>query len=156
MCPEAWCKSGIRTPGSLKLGPSTLLKFKRRTPEPPSKIEGGKPGLPSKFKSGIHVMAFLHCFTYYILYEKLRNLFKEIIFHGESLSHILCSELIHQFFENFKFYFWIHVTLGLLNPREGVFLRQRKRFLSKANKQGFQLKTEVQATCLTSNLPDNS
>ena len=57
-------------------------------------------------------MKFLHCFTYYILYEK--HFFKEIIFHEYSPSHFLCFELIHRFPENFKYYFWVHVTLGLL------------------------------------------
>ena len=72
-------------------------------------------------------MVFLHCFTYYILYEKLRNFFKEISLHEYSSSHILCFELIHQFLENFKFYFWVHITLRLLNTREGVFFGGRGR-----------------------------
>ena len=37
-------------------------------------------------------------------------------------NHILCSQLIRHFLENCKFYFWVHVTPGLLNVNEVVFL----------------------------------
>ena len=45
-------------------------------------------------------MVFLHCFTYYILYEKLRNFLKEIIFREFSscpygpLNKVMCFKLI--------------------------------------------------------------
>ena len=86
-------------------------------------------------------MIFLHCFIYYILYQKLRNFFKKIIFREWSPCQI---------------YSWVHVTLSVLNTNDGFFSRWRDRFLLKANKRGFQLKREVYATCLASSLPDVS
>ena len=41
-------------------------------------------------------MVFPHCVTYYILYEKLRNFFEEIVFHEFSsypygpLNKVMC------------------------------------------------------------------
>ena len=64
--------------------PGTPLRFKSRTPGSPhlpSKFSSGSPGHLSKFKKEIQIMVFPSCFTYYILHEKLRNFFKEIIFH---------------------------------------------------------------------------
>ena len=43
----------------------------------------------------------------------------EIGFHEQSLSHILCSEIIHHFVENLKYQSRLHVMFGLLNTREG-------------------------------------
>ena len=90
-------------------------------------------------------MAFLHCFTYYIL-NKYKHIWKtekfflrKIVFHEQSLCVILCSEFIHHFLENFKFYSSVHVTLGVVIKREGVFFGVRRKKFSKANKH-FQLK----------------
>ena len=45
----------------------------------------------------------------------MRNsFFMEIIFHEISLD-ILCSELIYNFLENFKFYSSVHLTFDVLN-----------------------------------------
>ena len=103
---------------SVKVGPRPWDPGSRDTPES-LKVE---PGTPLSFESGTHIMVFLHCFIYYILYETLRHFLKEIIFHEYSPSHILCSELIHHFLEGFKFYSQVHVTVSLLNTGEWVFL----------------------------------
>ena len=79
--PEAW-----DYPQSLKVGPGTFLKFKNETQGGRQSLKKAPEDANSKFKSGTHIMIFLHCFTYFILYdyfilyEKLRTLFKEIIF----------------------------------------------------------------------------
>ena len=65
----------------------------------PSKFKSGTPGLLSKFKKENHIMVFPHCFTHYILYEKL-SFFKEIILHKFSscpygpLKKVMCFKLI--------------------------------------------------------------
>ena len=82
----------------------------------------------------------------------------EIIFHEQSLSDILCSELIHPIFlKNLRFILQsMSHSVCLIQGGEGVsFQWRRERFFSKANKQ-FQLKKKVHATCLTSNLPNMS
>ena len=110
----------------------------------------------SKFKNGILIMRFLHYFTYYILHKKLRNFFKQMIFHEWCRSFILCYEVIHHFFEKFKFYSHVYATLRLLNTSEGASWWLRKTFLSKANKREFHLKIEVHATCAAPTLRDAS
>ena len=88
----AWCKSGTRTSGAGTLG--------LWDPGPPSKFKSESSGLLSKFKKEIHLMVFLHYFTYYTLYEKLRNFFTEIIFHEFPLcpycplNKVMCFKLI--------------------------------------------------------------
>ena len=47
------------------------------------------------------------------------------------LSHVLCSELIHYFLENFKFYSRVHVKFGLPNTKKGSFLAEKGNFLIK-------------------------
>ena len=86
----------LETSSKCKVGYRDPLRFKSGTQGPPSRP-------PSKFRSRTHIKVFFHCFTYYILYEELRNFFKEILFYEQSPSHTLCSELIHYFLENFKF-----------------------------------------------------
>ena len=49
------------------------IAFPRSGMHIPSKFKRGTPGLLSKFKKETHIMVFPHCFTRYILYEKLRN-----------------------------------------------------------------------------------
>ena len=137
---QAWCKSGTRTKGpatrdppqSLKVGPGTPIKFKSGTPSP--KFKSKTPVPPSKFISGTFIIIFLYCLTYFVL-DKYTHTYiynVEIIFHDGIvgiLSYILCSELIYHFREIFK------VTLGVPNlVGDG----------------------EIHATCLASNLPDNS
>ena len=56
------------------------------------------------------------------------------------LLHILCSELIHNFLENVKCYSSVHVTLGLLNAREGVFLMVEGDFFIKNQYTGITIK----------------
>ena len=90
---KAWCNSGTRTPGrktsgpgppqSLKVGPGTLLKFRRGTPGSHSKFKGGIPGPPSKFKSGTFIIIFFHCLTYFVLDKYIDNV--KIIFHEQSV-----------------------------------------------------------------------
>ena len=78
---------GLRDPRSQDPGTmrsrthSPSLSFKSGTKGLPSKFKSGTPGPLSKFKIETHIMVFLHCFAYYILYEKLINFFKEIIFY---------------------------------------------------------------------------
>lgn len=42
-----------------------------------------------------------------------------------------CSELIHYFLENFKFYSRVHVKFGLPNTKKGSFLAEKGNFLIK-------------------------
>ena len=117
--------------------------------------EPGTRDPPQSLKVGHILWYFLHYFPYfkykYCVYEKLRN-----VFNGNNFpSDILCSQSIHHFLENFKFCSVFHVTLGVLNIREGVFFGGARRdFVSKANKQ-LQWKWEVVAICLTYHLSTN-
>ena len=108
-------------------GPGTPLKVEKWHPGPSSKFKSRTPGPPLKFKSETLVIIFLHCLTYFVLDKYIYNV--EIIFHDGIvgvLSYILCSELIYHFRE---------ITLGVPNlVGDG----------------------EIHATCLASNLPDNS
>ena len=88
-------------PQSLKMGPRTSPRFKSGTPGPPCQsLKVGPQGTLSKFQKETYIMVFPHCFTYYILYGKLRNFFQEIIFHEFSwcpygpLNKVLCFKLI--------------------------------------------------------------
>ena len=87
-------KESYKSWHGVKVGPGTGTSG----PGPSSKFKSGTPGPLSKIKKGTQIMVFLHCFTL-ILYENLRNFFKEVTFHKYSPSHILCSELIHHFHE---------------------------------------------------------
>ena len=107
----------------------TPWKFKSKTQEPPLQFKSKTPVPLSKyFQNEILIMTFLHYFTYYILYEKLRNFFRGIIFYQESSSYILCSELSYHFLENYMFYFWVYSTLCGLNTMERVFFRGGGRY----------------------------
>ena len=48
-----------------------------RTHNPSLSFKSGTKRLLSKFKIGTHIMVFLHCFAYYILYEKLINFLRK-------------------------------------------------------------------------------
>ena len=72
-------------------------------------------------------MVFPHCFTYYILYGKLRNFFQEIIFHEFSwcpydpLNKVSCFKLISPgcFSKDF-------ITENLLDIHEKPFEKAKK------------------------------
>ena len=126
--PKIWEKLGTlkprtqKLPQSLKVRPKNLpynLKVRPRYPFQST----FKP-----FQNEILIMTFLRYFSYYIVYEKLRNFFKRIIFYQESLSYILCSELSYHFLENYMFYFRVYSTLCGLNTKEGVFFRGGGRY----------------------------
>ena len=108
-------------PQGLKVGPQ----------DSPSKFKSGTPGPLLKFKKETRIMVFPHCFTYYIVYEKLRNFFKEIIFHEfswcpyGSLNKVICFKLILPGFFRKNF-----ITEDLLDIHEKPFekaTRKRKR-----------------------------
>ena len=84
-------------------GPQELGPWDSGTQDPPQnlKVRPREPFfLTPKFKKETHIMVFLHYFTSYTLYEKLRNFFKEIIFHEFSLcpycplNKVMCFRLI--------------------------------------------------------------
>ena len=99
-----------------KSSKKTFLKFKSGTPGPPSIFESKTPGPTSKFKSGILILIFLHCLTYYVL-DKYIYIWYGINFPRivGILSYILCSELIRHFREIFN------VTMGVPIATEGSF-----------------------------------
>ena len=84
-------------------GPQELGPWDSGTQDPPQnlKVRPREPFfLTTKFKKETHIMVFLHYFTCYTLYEKLRNFFKEIIFHEFPLcpycplNKVMCFRLI--------------------------------------------------------------
>ena len=82
-CYRGFLRHGVKVvPGGLgTVGPGTRqpnqdLKVGRKTP---LKFKSGTPGLPSKFKSWIPIIIFLHCLTYFVLGKYVYNM--EIIFH---------------------------------------------------------------------------
>ena len=84
-------------------GPQELGPWDSGTQDPPQnlKVRPREPFfLTAKFKKETQIMVFLHYFTCYTLYEKLRNFFKEIIFQEFSLcpycplNKVMCFRLI--------------------------------------------------------------
>ena len=126
-----WCKSGTRDPAplqSLKVGVGAPIRFKSGTQEPCSKFKSGTSRPFSKFEKETQIMVFHHCFNYYILYEKLRNFFKEIIFHESSscpygpLNKIMWFKLISPGFLRKDF-----ITEDLLDKQDKLFEKAKHK-----------------------------
>ena len=115
-------------PQSLRVGPGTPLKFKSGTPGPSSKFKSGTPGPPSTDPRTL-IIIFLRCLTYFVIDKYMYDMEKSFPRIVGILSYILCFEPIHYFREIFN------VTLGVPN---------------------LVADREIHATCLASNLPENS
>ena len=78
--------------------------FRRRILRHFSKFNSVESRRPiSKFKNGIHIMVYLHCFNYYILHKKIEKFSYVNDFPRICLEIFVYSGLIHLFLENFKF-----------------------------------------------------
>ena len=83
----------------------TASKFKNQTIESPLQFKGRTLVPLSKYFQTLSKWDPHNKTTSYIVYEKLRNSFRGIIFHEKSPSHILCSKLIYHFLETICFSF---------------------------------------------------